>query len=98
MLGQSEIVTGFGLAGVRGKACVTREEVLEAFREKTGKASGVKVLILSEDASSLIQDELLEWQLSGAYPLVVEIPPLSGSPMGKKSMVETIREAIGIHV
>lgn len=98
VLGGSELVTGFALAGVGGKACATREETLAAFREMTRPETALKVLILSEDASSLIEDELLEWQLAGEYPLIVEIPPLTGTATGRKSMVDTIREAIGVHV
>jgi vacuolar-type H+-ATPase subunit F/Vma7 len=98
VLGGSEIVTGFALAGVKGKACTTREEALSAFRELTEGPEGCKVLILDDEASSLIPEELRDWQLSGEYPLIVEIPAFSGTAAGKKSMVDSIREAIGIHI
>jgi V/A-type H+-transporting ATPase subunit F len=46
----------------------------------------------------LIEDEVLEWQKGGQYPLIVEIPGLHGHLEGKKSLTDAIREAIGIHV
>ncbi len=98
VIGGSELVTGFALAGVPGRACATREEVLEAFRDLTGGGEACKVLILDEESSILIQDEVVEWQLSGAYPLIVEVPAFAGAAAGKKSMVDAIREAIGIHI
>lgn len=98
VIGPSEIVIGFSLAGVAGKACATREEVLSAFESVTGDPKGCKVLVLSEEAASLIPDEALEWQLSGAYPLIVEIPAFAGGAVEKKSLVDSIREAIGIHI
>jgi V/A-type H+-transporting ATPase subunit F len=98
VLGESEVVAGFGLAGVRGRACTTRDDALAAFREMTGGQTPCRVLILTEDMSSLIQEEVLAWQLSGDYPLVVEVPALAGKLKGKKSMVDSIREAIGIQV
>ncbi|MDR2481868.1 MAG: V-type ATP synthase subunit F [Spirochaetaceae bacterium] len=57
-----------------------------------------KILILSEQAAVWLRDELIQWQLSGEYPLVVEVPPLTGNVEGRKTLVESIREAIGIHV
>ena len=98
MIGPSEVVTGFSLAGVSGKDCTTRDEVMAAFEGITKDPRGCKVLILCEEASSLIPDEALEWQLSGAYPLIVEIPAFAGGAVEKKSLVDSIREAIGIHI
>jgi V/A-type H+-transporting ATPase subunit F len=43
-------------------------------------------------------DTLVQWQLADRYPLVVEIPGLLGRLPGRKTLVESIREAIGVHV
>jgi len=36
--------------------------------------------------------------LSGRYPLVVEIPPLSGSLPDHVQLVDAVRQAIGIKI
>ena len=48
--------------------------------------------------SPFLGEELVRWQLSGRFPLIVEIPGLAGHPEGRKTLVDAIREAIGIHV
>jgi V/A-type H+-transporting ATPase subunit F len=58
----------------------------------------LKILILSEDIADMLGDALLDWQLSGNYPLVVEIPPLSGTSADHVSLVDAVRRAIGIRI
>jgi V/A-type H+-transporting ATPase subunit F len=41
---------------------------------------------------------MVNWQLSGRYPLLVEIPGIGGRLEGRKTLVDAIREAIGIHI
>jgi V/A-type H+-transporting ATPase subunit F len=62
------------------------------------RAPAAKILILTEQAVDWLGEELTEWQLSGQYPLVVELPGLAGRISGRKTLVASIREAIGIHV
>ena len=104
-IGEREIVLAFKMTGVDGTVAQTRQEVLEAFNRVTGKGDSVmlpvesvpKVLILTERAASLIEEEI-EWQKTGKYPLIVEVPGLSGEVKGKKSLTDAIREAIGIQI
>ena len=105
-IGEREIVLAFKMTGVDGTVAQTRQEVLEAFNRVTGKGDSVmlpvesvpKVLILTERAASLIEEEEIEWQKTGKYPLIVEVPGLSGEVKGKKSLTDAIREAIGIQI
>jgi V/A-type H+-transporting ATPase subunit F len=97
-IGASEILTAFRFAGVTGKAISTAEEAVSAFHGITEHPMSYKILILTEQAADWLGDELTEWQLSGKYPLVVEIPGLDGKIEGRKTLVDSIREAIGIHV
>ena len=46
----------------------------------------------------MIEEEINEWQMQGKFPLIVEIPGLQGKISGKKSLTDSIREAVGIHV
>ena len=97
VIGEEEIVVGFRFVGIRGRAVHSREEALEAFRHAT-TAPEVQVLIITESSAALIEDEVMQWQLEGSYPLIVEIPGLDGPMEGKKSLLESVREAIGISV
>ncbi|MCH5288765.1 MAG: V-type ATP synthase subunit F [Treponema sp.] len=106
VIGERELILGFRLVGVEGAVALNRAEALEAFNRVTGQGGAMslpsperpKVLILTEEVSSLLEDEVLAWQKGADYPLIVEIPGLGGHIQGKKSLTEAIREAIGIQV
>ena len=83
--------------GVPGTVVRTADEAREAFLDLTHRGEA-RVLILTEDVSALIPRELMDWQLGGAYPLVVEIPGIAGHRDGRTSLIDSIREAVGIHV
>ncbi len=106
IIGQREIVLAFRMAGIEGVVAESREQVLEAFNRVTGKGGVAnvpsdeipRVLILSEEAASLIEDEEIQWQKTGKFPLIVEVPGLNGHMKGKKSLSDAIREAVGVNV
>jgi V/A-type H+-transporting ATPase subunit F len=62
------------------------------------EAAHCQVLILTEETADWLGDFLTNWQLTGRYPLLVEIPGIGGKLPGRKTLVELIREAIGVHV
>lgn len=109
VIGERELVLGFALVGVDGIVAGTREESLDAFYRATGRGallSGgtpvaeerAKVLILTEEVAAMLEEEVRDWQMGIDYPLIVEVPGLHGRLSGKKSLTDSIREAIGIHV
>ena len=107
IIGERELVLAFSLVGVQGATAVTRDEALEAFNRITGRGGKFsapvegdrpKVLILTESVTDLLEQEVLEWQKGGDYPLIVEIPGIQGHLQGKKSLTDSIREAIGVQI
>lgn len=100
------MVLAFKLTGIDGTVAETRQEVLDAFNRMTGKGGAVlapveevpHILILTEGAASTIEEEEIEWQKNGKFPLIVEIPGLDGHVSGKKTLTDAIREAIGVQV
>lgn len=108
MIGEREIVLAFSLVGVGGMSAMTRDEALEAFQRVTGYGGNTvsdfivaerpKILIITEDVAVLLEDEVLAWQMKGDFPLIVEIPGLNGHLEGKKTLTDSIREAVGIQV
>ena len=112
-LGDEELVTAFRFIGIEGMAVRNPEEAAEVFRRITEGwnetagivlpdsmhgAEGCQVLILTEETADWLGDLLIDWQISGRYPLIVEIPGILGRLEGRKKLVDSIREAIGIHV
>jgi V/A-type H+-transporting ATPase subunit F len=61
-------------------------------------ADNCHILLMTEEVAVWLGDLMIDWQLSGRYPLLVEIPGITGKMSGRKTLVDTIREAIGIHV
>jgi len=109
-LGDEELVTAFRFIGIDGIAVKNRQEATDVFRKITegrespdlpdipGGAVSCQILILTEETADWLGDLMINWQLSGHYPLLVEIPGISGRLPDRKTLVELIREAIGIHV
>lgn len=112
VIGDDEVVIGFGFVGVEGTVARTREEALAAFRKATsgeaggpagsggsgGPAGNVKILILTEQVADLIPDEVMDWQMNGSYPLIVDVPGIGGRNPDRQSLMDSIREAVGLHV
>ncbi|MDR2393585.1 MAG: ATPase V [Treponema sp.] len=111
-IGDPELVTAFRFIGIRGKGVVNDDGAKAAFLDITqgrDETSGViltrmkkiehcQILIITEEVADWLGDILVQWQLSDQYPLVVEVPGMMGKLPGRKTLVESIREAIGIHV
>jgi len=83
--------------------------ITEAYNETAGtvlplEISGIsgrelyRILIVTEEVADWLGDTLIKWQLSDRYPLIVEVPGFMGRLPGRKTLVDSIREAIGIHV
>lgn len=108
IIAEDEVVLAFRLVGAEGRGVAGRDDALDAFRYATGSGPdptgrpypgvGAKVLVLTEGVADLLEEESKEWQLGGEYPLIVEIPGPGGRVAGRKSLVDAIREAVGIRV
>ena len=112
-IGDPELVTAFRFIGIEGTAVRDTAEAVSVFRritegwvEEAGaalpdslpEAEGCQVLILTEETAGWLDELLVDWQISGRYPLIVEIPGIMGRIANRKTLVDSIREAIGIHV
>jgi V/A-type H+-transporting ATPase subunit F len=108
-IGDEELVTAFRFVGINGEAVTDAGHARSVFLKITQgwdeiagtvlpNSESCRVLIMTEEAADWLGDELTQWQLSGRYPLVVEIPGTMGKLEGRKTLVDSIREAIGIRV
>jgi len=96
-IGSEDLAIGFQFVGVPGTVVRTAEEAREAFRRVTQQGEA-KILVLSEEVTAMIPRDVLDWQMGGRYPLIVEVPGITGHQEGKTSLVDSIRDAVGIHV
>jgi V/A-type H+-transporting ATPase subunit F len=96
-LGSEELAIGFRFVGVPGTVVATVEEARAAFLDVTRRGE-VKVVVITEDVSAMIPREVMDWQMGGSYPLIVEIPGIAGHREGRTSLIDSIRDAVGIHV
>ncbi|MDR0290418.1 MAG: V-type ATP synthase subunit F [Treponema sp.] len=112
-LGDAELVTAFRFIGIEGTALRDADEAVAVFRritegfvEEAGialpdslpGAEGCRVLIMTEEVAAWLDQFIIDWQFSGRYPLVVEIPGIAGKLADRKTLVDAIREAVGLHV
>jgi len=99
-LGDEELVTAFRFIGIDGIAVKDSEEAIDVFKKITqgDNEDKCRILILTEETADWLGDDMIDWQLSGQYPLLVEIPGFAGRLPDRKTLVEAIREAIGLHV
>jgi V/A-type H+-transporting ATPase subunit F len=108
-LGDPELVTAFRFAGVNGLSVQGADDALKAFRRLTegyDETSGTvlpdketcRVLIVTEEVADWLGDSIVDWQLSDHYPVIVELPGLAGRLAGRKTLIDSIREAIGVHI
>jgi V/A-type H+-transporting ATPase subunit F len=112
-IGDPELVTAFRFIGIEGASVRDAEEAASVFRritegwvEEAGTslpgslpgAEGCQVLLITEEVADWLDNFLIDWQIGGRYPLIVEIPGIMGRLQGRKTLVDSIREAIGIQV
>ena len=99
VLGDEDVILGFQFIGIKGKIIENNEDaILEFDNSINGSYGNIGVLLITEKVASMIEEKLMNWQLSGNYPLIVEIPDMEGHLTGKKTMLDSIREAIGIQI
>ena len=108
VVAEEEIVLAFRMVGVDGRAASGREEALDAFRLATGtgadpsgrpyRGMGVKVLILTEESPICSRPRPWNGSSREAFRLIVEIPSQGRPRPGRKSLVDLVREAVGVGI
>lgn len=95
VIGHSEAVLGFSLAGLNGRAANTVEEANAALDDVL-KARDVAIVLVTQEVASLIQPRMEQLKLRSTVPLIVEIPSPGGPRAGEPSLGEVVLRAIGI--
>jgi V/A-type H+-transporting ATPase subunit F len=95
VIGHSEAVLGFALAGLGGRAVQTAAEVHAALDEAL-KAADTGIVLVTKDVARLAQGRMDELKLRSTLPLIVEVPSPEGAPEGEPTLGELVLRAIGI--
>jgi V/A-type H+-transporting ATPase subunit F len=96
VIGDRDIVTGFRLVGVNGIVVSSVDETWRAL-SKAVESVDVALIIISEEFSAKMRDNIDKLRLSRIAPLIVEVPGRLG-PSGAIDMSDIVREAIGVRV
>lgn len=97
IIGNSEAVLGFSLAGVQGQAVSTAAEVNQAV-DLALEDPEIGIILVTEDMAKLIEARMDQLKLRSTIPLVVEIPGPEGMPSDRPSLNEIVFRAIGVKI
>lgn len=97
VIGDGETVLGFAFAGVPGEVVETPEEARQAFSQVL-KDRQVKILVITASAADLIREEVDRARIEAHVPVVVEVPGPEGPKPDRRTLLELIREAVGVRV
>ena len=96
-LADEDTVRGFALAGVEGRA-VSRAEDAAAALEDLCARHDVGIIVMTDVVAAGIRSQIDSVRAERVVPLVVEIPGPRGPMPGRKSLRQSVQEAIGIRL
>ena len=86
---------GMRLAGINGIIIHEKDELLEALNAAR-KDEEIGLIIMTEKIVDL--DEIMEFKLKVARPLIIEIPDRHGTMRSENAITNYIRESVGIRI
>lgn len=97
VIGDEDTVLGFGMVGVKGRAAAQQAEAAAAFDEAIAD-SDIGIIIITEHIADLIRERVNRYLFTKEFPLIVEIPDITGRDPQKPKLREMVNQAIGIKV
>ena len=97
LIGDADTAAAFALAGVRGVTPGNAAETRDSFHAVLGDPESL-LLIITEGFASQLEEEIDKHGQSGARPMVIEIPENLSGELGGRSLMESIRHAVGIRI
>ncbi len=93
----TDTVTGMRLAGIEGVIAHTEQEVRYHI-EQTCKNEDIAILLITEHLVPKCPELIYDIKLNRRKPLIVEIPDRHGSGRSSDSVLNYVRDAIGVKV
>ena len=97
VIADEDTVLGFRFAGVEGRVVETPAEASAAFDE-VARLADVGMIIVTERIAADIRRAVDDIRFRASTPLVVEIPGPEGPTDTRRTMLDLIREAVGISI
>jgi V/A-type H+/Na+-transporting ATPase subunit F len=94
-IADEDTVRGFRLAGVAGRVATTPGDADDALQSAITQPD-IGIIILSEQVANGIRSQVDAIQLERKYPLIVELPGLSGTASERKDLHRSVQEAMGL--
>lgn len=88
---------GMRLCGVDGVIVHSRKEVLDTINS-VFKDETIGLLLLTEKIVDLAKEEIMDYKLKKAIPMIIEIPDRHGTTRTKDTISQYIRESVGIKI
>ena len=88
---------GMRLAGINGIIIHEKDELLEALNAAR-KDEEIGLIIMTQKIVDLAKDEIMEFKLKVARPLIIEIPDRHGTMRSENAITNYIRESVGIRI
>jgi V/A-type H+-transporting ATPase subunit F len=96
-IADEDTVRGFRLAGVAGESVDTPAQAASAVARAAAQA-GCGVIVLTQNVAAGIRRQIETMRLERDRPLIVEIPGPEGPMPGRKSLRQSVQEAVGIRI
>ncbi|HOG64561.1 MAG TPA: V-type ATP synthase subunit F [Spirochaetota bacterium] len=97
LIGDPDTAAAFALAGVVVRTPASQSEAGELFRDALADAE-TAVLVITENFAAALSGDINLHRQQGRAPLVIEIPENLSDSFGGRSLMESIRSAIGISI
>jgi V/A-type H+-transporting ATPase subunit F len=96
VIGDREMITGFKLVGVEGTEVSSPEEAKQALSKALAR-SELAMIIMSEEFSSKIREEIDKTRQERIAPLILEVPGRFGAT-GEIRMSDLVTKTLGIRI
>lgn len=97
LIGHPQAVLGFSLVGVQGLPAATVAQANQAL-ETAFSTPEVGIILVTEDAASLLGPKMDQLRLRSTIPLVVEIPGPGAAQSKRPTLNEVVFRAIGVKI
>jgi vacuolar-type H+-ATPase subunit F/Vma7 len=97
LIGDADTAAAFGIAGVVVRTPSSQGEAAAIFKDALEDTT-TAVLVITERFATALVDEINQHRQRGSVPFVIEIPENLSGEFGGRSLMESIRSAIGISI
>ena len=97
VIGDQDTVAGFRFAGLRGKVVDTPADAARAL-DSALQDETLGIIIITERVAAAVRDKVDAAIFARPLPVIVEIPDRTGPLSDRKSLMELIRQAVGVGV